>query len=288
MSQVTRDDLGLVVVTYQSGEVLAGFLDSLKHSTVLPQSVIVVDNSPTVLTPPKTPWLSSLEVIHRPDNPGYGTAANQGAASLPASCQWVVVCNPDIVVEPDTLDTLLREGEAREAAGALGPGIRNEDGSLYPSARAIPSLGVGIGHALLGVVWPANPWTKAYRGQYEASTTRLSGWLSGSFLCLRRQALEAVGGFDEAYFMFFEDVDLGWRLSQAGWSNFYVPAATAIHHGGHSTKRNYNAMLAAHHRSAVRFIAKRYPGPLWAPLRALISLGLTVRERILREKALVD
>ena len=278
--------LGLVVVTYRSSDVLTGFLDSLTQSSLLPDDVVVVDNSPTKVSLPKKGSLQAVSVVHRPDNPGYGTAANVGVAALRDSCDWVVVCNPDILVDKDTLQLLLDEAESHDSAGSLGPAIRNDDGSLYPSARALPSLGIGIGHGLLGVVWPGNPWTRAYRGDYESSSTRETGWLSGSFLLLRREAWEAVGGFDEKYFMFFEDVDLGWRLQQHGYRNLYVPSATAIHEGGHSTKSNYTLMLTAHHESAVRFIAKRYPGPLFAPVRAIIGLGLTLREKILRGRAL--
>ncbi len=278
--------LGLVVVTYQSSDVLGTFLESLKHSTVLPGAVVVVDNSPTVLTPPDTPWLASLEVIHRPENPGYGSGANIGVAALPDECDWVVVCNPDIVVTPDTIEVLLTEAQSHPDVGALGPAISNEDGSLYPSARALPTLGVGIGHALLGVAWPHNPWTIAYRGDYRGNDTRESGWLSGSFLLLRREAFVTIGGFDEGYFMFFEDVDLGWRLSEAGYTNMYVPGATAIHQGGHSTKSNHDLMQQAHHHSALRFISKRYPGPLYYPVRTVIGAGLTLRERVLRGRAL--
>ena len=278
--------LGLVVVTYRSSDVLTGFLDSLTRSNLVPDEVIVVDNSPTKVSLPQESALPAVSVLHRPDNPGYGTAANVGIAALSDSCDWVVVCNPDILVEKDTLRLLLEEAESHQGAGSLGPAIRNDDGSLYPSARALPSLGVGIGHGLLGVVWPGNPWTRAYRGDYESSSSREAGWLSGSFLLLRREAWEMVGGFDEKYFMFFEDVDLGWRLSQHGYSNVYVPSATAIHEGGHSTKSNYGLMLSAHHKSAVRFISKRYPGPLLAPVRAMIGLGLTLREKILRGRAL--
>ena len=89
---------------------------------MLPDTVVVVDNSPTVLTPPKTPWLKSLELIHRPENPGYGSAANIGVQSLPDGCDWVVVCNPDITVTPTTLEELMAEANKRPDAGALGPG----------------------------------------------------------------------------------------------------------------------------------------------------------------------
>jgi len=277
--------LGVVVVTYDSGDVLEGFLSSLEASTIVPRHIVVVDNSPTVLTPPATPWCSALDVIHQPENPGYGAAVNRGVEQLD-DVDFIVVCNPDIVVRPDTLALLLDHAHQTPRAGLLGPGIVNEDGTLYPSARALPTLGIGIGHALLGIVWPSNPWTRAYRGDYRAKTPRQSGWLSGAFLLIRREAFDAVGGFDTGYFMFFEDVDLGWRVSEAGFENWYVPGAHATHIGGTSTRKNHHAMVSAHHASALRFIGKRYPGALRWPLRALIGLGLTIREALLRQRAL--
>jgi len=286
MSSTVDPSLALVVVSYQSTDVLTTFLTSLEKSSVVPSQVVIVDNSPEVMKSPLSRTLPSIAVIHRPDNPGYGTAVNIGVNSLPQDIEWVVICNPDIVVGPHTLESLLGAARSHSSPGALGPAIFNEDGSLYPSARALPTLGVGIGHALFGIVWPTNPWTTAYRGDYRSENVRESGWLSGSFQLIRREAFEKVKGFDAGYFMFFEDVDLGWRLGQAGYRNVYVPQARATHLGGHSTKQSHQAMIRAHHESAMRFISKRYRGALWWPLRALIGLGLSVRERILRSRAL--
>jgi N-acetylglucosaminyl-diphospho-decaprenol L-rhamnosyltransferase len=286
MSSRVDPTLAVVVVSYQSTDVLNTFLTSLEKSSVVPSQVVIVDNSPEVMQKPRSQALPSISVIHRPDNPGYGAAVNIGVDSLPHDIKWVVICNPDIVVHLDTLESLLAVARSKSSAGALGPAIFNEDGSLYPSARALPTLGVGIGHALLGIVWPTNPWTIAYRGDYRSENVRESGWLSGSFQLMRREAFEKVKGFDGGYFMFFEDVDLGWRLGQAGYRNVYVPQARATHLGGHSTKQSHQAMIRAHHESAMRFIAKRYPGALWWLLRALIGLGLSLRERILRSRAL--
>lgn len=286
MSGTVDPSLAVVVVSYQSTEVLSTFLASLEKSSVVPSEVVIVDNSPDVMKSPQSKTLPKIAVIHRPDNPGYGSAVNIGVDSLGETIEWVVICNPDIVVHPDTLHALLDVASSQPSAGALGPAIFNEDGSLYPSARALPTLGVGIGHALLGIVWPTNPWTIAYRGDYRSENVRESGWLSGSFQLVKRDAFARAKGFDGGYFMFFEDVDLGWRLGEEGYRNLYVPQARATHLGGHSTKQSHQAMIRAHHDSAMRFITKRYPGALWWPLRALIGLGLSLRERILRSRAL--
>jgi N-acetylglucosaminyl-diphospho-decaprenol L-rhamnosyltransferase len=167
----------------------------------------------------------------------------------------------------------------------LGPLIRQPDGAVYPSARLLPALGRGIGHAVLAPIWPGNPWTTAYRQSDTALGERTAQWLSGSCLLLRRAAFESVGGFDSRYFMYFEDVDLGERLGRAGWLNVYVPSAEVTHLGGHATSRACEQMLAEHHRSTYRYLADRHPGPLKAPLRLVLRAGLAGRLQLVRRAA---
>ena len=123
-------------------------------------------------------------------------------------------------------------------------GDRHTRRSALPERRALPSLGRGIGHALAGWWWPTNPWTAAYRQERGAPVEGRCGWLSGSALLVRREAFEAVGGFDPQYFMYFEDVDLCDRLARAGWSSIYVPSAVVEHTGGHATRREPDAHAA--------------------------------------------
>ncbi len=175
------------------------------------------------------------------------------------------------------VDALLAAATRWPAAGAFGPAIVTPDGQLYPSARALPSLGRGIGHALAGWWWPTNPWTAAYRQERESPAEGECGWLSGSALLVRREAFEAVGGFDPRYFMYFEDVDLCDRLARAGWSSVYVPSAVVEHSGGHATRRVPERMQRAHHASAYRYLADRYRGLRWLPVRMVLRTGLLAR-----------
>jgi N-acetylglucosaminyl-diphospho-decaprenol L-rhamnosyltransferase len=103
------------------------------------------------------------------------------------------------------------------------------------------------------------------------------GWLSGSCLLVRKAAFDEVGGFDERYFMYMEDVDLGDRMGRAGWQNVYVPTAEILHDKGHATGRDPGLNLAAHHTSTYTFLADRHPGWWQAPLRWAFKSALTVR-----------
>ncbi|HEV8562493.1 MAG TPA: glycosyltransferase family 2 protein [Actinophytocola sp.] len=274
------DELAVVAVTYSPGETLEPFLDTLAKATTRPVRVVLADNGSTDGAPERAAERENVTLVRTGGNLGYGAGANRGVAALGEEYGWVVVANPDLEWGAGALDTLLEAARRWPRGGAFGPLIKDTDGATYPSARLLPSLGKGVGHAVLGRVWPRNPWTLAYKQSDTEVVERTAGWLSGSCLLLRREAFDSAGGFDPRYFMYFEDVDLGDRLGRAGWLNVYVPAAEVVHIQGHSTARASAAMLAAHHESAHRYIADRHRGWRWAPVRAAVRAGLAVRLKL--------
>ncbi|MFD9891231.1 glycosyltransferase family 2 protein [Amycolatopsis sp. NPDC059027] len=273
------DGLAVVTVTYFPGETLERFLDTLKKATDRDVQVVVADNASTDGAPERAAERENVHLLSIGENVGYGTAANRGVAELDDSYGWVVVVNPDLEWEPGSLDKLLEVAKRWPRGGSFGPLIHDQDGTVYPSARLLPSFGRGIGHAVFGKVWPGNPWTRAYR-QERAPVERVAGWLSGSCQLFRREAFDSVGGFDTRYFMYFEDVDLGDRLAKAGWLNVYAPSAGVMHIGGHATSQASAKMLRAHHESAYRYLADRHRGLRWKPVLAAIKLGLTLRLKL--------
>lgn len=264
-------------MTYSPGETLERCLDTLEKATTRPYTVVLADNGSVDGAPEKAASRQNVTLLHTGGNLGYGTAANRGVATLGDEYGWIVVANPDLEFGPGSLDVLLAAADRWPRGGAFGPLIREPSGDVYPSARLTPSLGKGIGHAVVGRVWRDNPWTKAYKQSDTSVSEREAGWLSGSCLLMRRDAFDSVDGFDPRYFMYFEDVDLGDRLARAGWLNVYVPSAEVVHIQGHSTARSSDKMLAAHHESAYRYIADRHQGLKWAPVRAGVKAGLVLR-----------
>ena len=271
---MTGASLRLVVVTYSPGESLAAFLSSLSTATTRPYEVVLADNGSTDGVPEAAVG-PGVRLLPTGGNLGYGKAANLGASGFDG--EWLVVANPDVTWAPGALDALLAAAGRWPRAGCLGPAIRTPDGQLYPSARAFPSLGRGIGHALFGWWWPANPWTRSYRAEAGSPVEGRTGWLSGSCMLLRREAFEAVGGFDPSYFMYCEDMDLCRRLAEAGWDNVYVPTSVITHQGGHATSRSAGPMLREHHKALYRYLSRQYAGPAWTPVRALLGVGLLLR-----------
>lgn len=268
----------VVCVVYHPGDELATFARTLATASAAPVELVIVDNGTDPAVAREVAEDVGAHLLTPGANLGYGGGANLGAAG--ATAPWIVVANSDIEWQPGALDALVAAGQADPRAGSVGPALLNTDGTVYPSARELPSLTQGAGHALFVRIWPGNPWTRRYRAhERDAGKRRAAGWLSGACLLLRREAFEGVGGFDDGYFMFFEDVDLGERLGRAGWSNLYVPQVQVTHVGGTSWRARPAPMISAHHASAARYVGRRYPHWYQWPVRRAAVLGLRLRER---------
>lgn len=268
--------LRVVAVTYSPGEALEGFVTSLAEATARPVDVVLADNGSTDGVPEQvTARHPQVRLLRTGGNVGYGAAVNAGLAGAPG--RHALVANPDVRFEPGAVDELLAVAARWPRAATVGPAIRTPEGELYPSARDLPRLSTGAGHALLGWAWPGNPWTARYRREREAPRERTAGWLSGSCFLVDLEAFAAVGGFDPGYFMYFEDVDLAERLGRAGYLHVYAPTAVVVHEGGHATRREPHRMQRVHHTSALRYLSGQYPGRRHVPLRTALRAGLGAR-----------
>ncbi len=266
-----------VVVNYEAGAQLVACVRSLlaDASAGGPPEVVVVDNGSTDGSVDQLmAAVPDVPVLRPGTNLGYAAAANRGISATTAPV--VAVCNPDVELGPGTAAALLARFDTEADLGALGPVVRNRDGSVYPSARSVPSVGDAVGHGLLGLVRPTNRFTRRYRElDADPSRARDSDFVSGAAIWLRRAALDAVGGWDEGYFMYVEDVDLCWRLRRAGWRVAYEPGGSVVHVQGSSTARHPYRMILEHHRSLVRFAGKRWHGPkraLLVPAAVFLAL----------------
>ena len=264
-----------VVVNYNAGAALTTCLESVMAEGVA--EVVVVDNASTdgSLALMAGQGYESVRVIEAGRNLGYGRAANLGARASEA--EFLLVCNPDLVFSPGSIAKLVSRLSSDETLGVAGPMIRDKDGDVYPSGRAFPGLSDAIGHAFLGLVWGGNPFTRRYRRLgSDQHRSRPADWVSGSCLFFRRLAFDSIGGFDESYFMYVEDVDICWRLARAGWCTWYEPDAEVTHEQGLSAARHPYRMLAAHHASMWRF-ARRSAKGRERLLLPVMGAGLALR-----------
>jgi N-acetylglucosaminyl-diphospho-decaprenol L-rhamnosyltransferase len=258
-------EVAAVVVDYHTGQMLVDCLTSLRANGV--ERLVVVENGEAGSAPAAVTALGAV-VVSPGVNLGYGRGVNRGVAIAPKT-RYLVVSNPDVVVHDGAVAALVDFLEAHDEVALVGPEIRRPDGTVYPSQRVFPNPWLAGAHALLAPLWPENPATRRYRSTRPDGTV---DWVSGAFFVVRRQAFEAVGGFDERYFMFAEDMDLCWRLRERGEGVAAYAGAVVTHVEGVSRARAPRAMVVAHHLSALRFEIQTARG--WR--RALVPVAMAV------------
>jgi GT2 family glycosyltransferase len=246
----------IVIVSYNCHDALSQCLSALTMRDDCPP-IIVVDNASvddTIVMVPRD--FSNVQLIKNAENLGFAVACNQGIRACTTA--FILFLNPDTLLMQVELEKLLAAISARPNVGACGPRILNVDGSLQPSCRRFPTLGAITSDELgLGRLFPHSRIFATYR---------MSGWkhdetcevdqLMGSCLLLRRAALDHCSLLDERFFLYFEEVDLCWRLWQAGWHVLFVADATVTHLGGQSSKTDRSRAISYRYQSLFAFYRK--------------------------------
>jgi GT2 family glycosyltransferase len=251
--------VAIIVVSWNTRQLLAECLDSIARTTAgMDAETTVVDNASAdgsaAMVRERFP---AVRLIENPINAGFAPATNQGVAATGAAA--VLMLNSDAQLCPGALQTLLARLDASPRAGLVGAELRNHDGTFQFSHARFPTLGrellvlSGLGRLLYGRWYPSH-------GPDAAARAAVVDWVGGACLLARRAAFDAVGGFDERYRLYGEELDLAYRMRQAGWEVWYEPAARVLHHGAASTSklssieaRLYRARLhffRAHHGAA--------------------------------------
>jgi GT2 family glycosyltransferase len=268
-------DLAVVIVNYDTGPYLERCLASLAaRRGELATDVLVIDNASrdgshtaAVASHPE------VRLIENTTNIYLSPAWNQGARET--SAPYLLFLNPDAELFAGTLADYVRVAAEHPRAAIVGPMIRNLDGTVYASGRRFPNVVDATFHAMLSPFTRDNPFTRRYEMEgWDRTTEREVDWVSGAAMLMPREAYDAVGGFDEAFPLFAEELDIATRLRDAGRTVLFTPDVEILHAIGVSRGRS-RRMLLMHSRSVYRYYAKhRAPGwrratlPFaWAALR---------------------
>jgi GT2 family glycosyltransferase len=219
-----------------------------------------------------------VRIVHAPRNGGFAYGCNLGMAN--GSADFVLLLNPDAEIDGASLAVLVDALRAAPALAGVGPRILNDAGGVAPSQRRFPRLrttyaqGLWLHHAAPGAAW-ADDCVRDPRAYERPGTAE---WISGCCVLLRREAVASVGGLDEGFFLYSEEIDLFKRLAVAGWRAGFEPRATARHVGYQSADRYATERIRA--VSRVRY-ARKHHGRLVAALEAYgVALGALARAAI--------
>ena len=255
-------DLSVVLVNYKSRDALLECLRSLAADLGdAPHEILVIDNDSRDGTPDALARaFPRVRTIVNAENVGYARAVNQGLAAT--SGAFVLIMNPDCEVRAGAVERLLAFLREHPATAIAAPKILNPDGTLEYSARSFPDPLTFLfnRYSLLTRVFPDNPFSRRYLlTDWDHASVRDVDWVSGACMLVRRAAAERVGGMDEQFFMFNEDVDWCRRMMLGGWRVTYVPEAVVVHHIGASRTRVANRVIYARHRGMIHYFHKHHP-----------------------------
>jgi N-acetylglucosaminyl-diphospho-decaprenol L-rhamnosyltransferase len=283
MTATSTAALAVVIVNFNTGEWLGRCLRSIE--TVrgdLVVDVVVVDNDSHDGSADVAQELPGVRLIRNAANRYLSPAWNQGAAATDAP--YLLFLNPDTEWFAGSMGDLLDVAQADPEAGIVGPMLRNVDGTVYASGRRFPGLIDGLGHAFVSLVRSDNAFTRRYRmDDWDRSTARVVDWVSGACMLMPRAAFDAVGGFDERFPLYAEELDIATRMRDAGFHVVFTPAAEVIHAIGVSTGggRRSHRLVVMHSDSLYRYYATHRSGGwrrvtlpvVWLALRARAELA---------------
>jgi N-acetylglucosaminyl-diphospho-decaprenol L-rhamnosyltransferase len=281
--------IAAVLVNYNAGQELRAALQSIREDLVGREwEGVVVDNasadgSPAIVAE----FAPNVRLVRNLENVGFGRGVNQGVAATTAP--FVLIMNPDCRLVAGAIAVLEQQLRRHPECAIVGPRILDPDGSVQGSARGDPDMLTGLfgrTSALRKLLPKLSVSRRNVVSHAVARDGEASGgvdWLSGACMLARRDAFEKAHGFDERYFLYWEDADLCRRLRALGYHVRYVPGATAIHRVGHSSQRARASATRAFHDSAYLYysthVARGALHPKRLLARALLSARLWVQLR---------
>jgi len=283
--EATLLDLGIVIVNYNTADLLRACLRSLYASTGLTLRVIVVDNcSPDHSAQVVRDEFPQARLIVAEENRGYAYANNRGLRAFMDGTEprprYVMLLNADTELPPPALAQMVVFLDEHPAVGVAGPKLVRQDGSLdLACRRSFPDMATLIYRRLgLHKLFPRNPRFTRYnlldRDPDEATEVDS---VVGAFMMLRTEILDQVGLLDESFFMYGEDLDWAFRIKQAGWKVYYYPAVVVLHYKGESSKQRVFKTTYEFYRAMYIFYKKHYARDTFWLLRPLIVAGIVVQ-----------
>ena len=278
MSESISYIVSAVIVSYSTRELTLHCLANLYTDLgEMSAEVFVVDNGSAddsvSAVRAAFPQVVVIDVGH---NAGFGSANNLAIAR--AAGEFILLLNTDAFVRPGVVGRLVAYLRDHPRTAVVGPRLLNEDGSLQRSCYKFPSPGRAVcEHTLLTAAFPNHSRLGDYRAWAHDAERRIDGFVIGACMLVRRTAIEQVGGFDERFFMYFEETDWCRRFRSAGWEVSFTPAAQVTHMNGGSGKGQPERVFDAFYRSAEKYVRKHHGVSGLAVYRASLMAGAVVR-----------
>jgi GT2 family glycosyltransferase len=272
--------LSIVIVSWNVKDILCDCLDSIvRSSTAFAYEIIIVDNASTDGTADHVrKKYPSICIIENSENQGFARASNQGA--LQAQGQYLFFLNPDTILFDDTLSRLVEFMESNPDIALCGPRIQNDDGTLQESVRNFPSWrGAFYRYTILKYLGLFKSHFQRWHNRgFDYNKQTDIDQLIGAAILIRKGIFEQIGGFDERYFVYYEEVDLCHRLKTGGYRMTYYPGVRMIHLGGKSTEQIPAKTRFMRLQSLLIYFRKNTQIGFYMPLSLIFKVGVLSRQ----------
>ena len=272
--------LSVIIVNYNVKHFLEQCLQSV-HKAIknIDAEVFVVDNNSVdqsvELVKDKFPF---VKLIINKENTGFSVANNQ--AIRVSKGEYVLLLNPDTIVEEDTFEKCISFMDSKPNAGAIGVKMVDGKGKFLPeSKRSLPTPAVAF-YKIFGLssLFPKSKRFGAYHLSYlPEDEVNKADILAGAYMFMRKEALDKLGLLDETFFMYGEDIDLSYRIIQGGYKNYYFPETRIIHYKGESTKKTSINYIIMFYKAMIIFVKKHYSKEKAKPFIILINTAILIR-----------
>lgn len=281
-------DISIIIISFNTKELTLNCIDSIvKNTKGVEYEVIVVDNASedgSVEALKKLEEkIGNLKIIENKKNVGFGPANNQGMKE--AEGEFILLLNSDTIISYNLLSEMTEWMRDNEKVGVATCALRNKDGSLQGTGGYFPTLTKVFAWMFFiddlplidRLIKPFHPMhaQSFYKGTSQFKEKSERDWITGAFALMRREVVEQVGYFDEDYFMYTEEVDLCYRVKNAGWEVWYLPKWSITHLGGASSTKEFP--ILSEYDGIKLFYKKHMPKWQYPVVRFFLKLGALAR-----------
>ena len=273
-----KPKLSIIYIYYNTPKEIAESISSLKTAIKnFSFEILIVDNASPKKLPQEITQNKKITVFQNTENLGFGKAVNQAAKK--ALGEYLLVLNPDTLCTKNSISSMIKRMEKDKKIGALGPQLQKQNGDILHSIGSVPKLPDSLlVFSFLNKLFPSNPYSKKYWAKdVDRNLEQETETIGGACMLFRKDVFLKVGGFDERFFMYFEEVDICLRIKSIGYKIMYFPKSVVIHFVGKSTT-NKKWIQKTFEESRYKFFKKKYGAPIAFLTEAFLRFSSTLAQ----------
>ena len=270
--------LSIIYIYYNTPKEIVDSISSLRDAVKnISYEILIINNASPKKLPQKISQNKKYTIFQNTENVGFGKGVNQAAKK--AQGQYLLVINPDTLCTKNSIFLMMTRMEKDKKIGVLGPQLQKKNGEILHSLDSVPKLPDSLFvFSFLNKLFPNNPYSKKYWATgIDRNLEQKTETIGGACMLFRKTVFQKIDGFDERFFMYFEEIDICLRIKKAGYKIMYFPQSVIIHFVGKSTN-NKKWIQKTYEESRFKFFEKKYGTLIAFPAEAFLRFSSTLAQ----------